>query len=97
MLPVIHSDGLHTLGYPALHVDAVRPQCVAVCARRSALICLAAALTLGSVFVYWAVVLLLNRNPRAALATFRFSIVYLMALFVALMVDHYARVSLVAS
>ena len=54
----------------------------------------AAALTLGGVFVYWAIVLLRNRNPRAPLETFRYSIVYLMALFVALLVDHYLYVPL---
>jgi protoheme IX farnesyltransferase len=59
----------------------------------SGLIYLAAALVLGGVFVYWAIVLLLNRNPRAPIETFRYSIVYLMALFVALLVDHYLFLS----
>jgi len=49
---------------------------------------------LGGGFVYWAVVLLVNRNPRAPIATFRYSILYLMALFVVLLVDHYLPVSL---
>jgi heme O synthase-like polyprenyltransferase len=35
------------------------------------------------------VVLLRNRNPRAPIDTFKYSIVYLMALFVVLLVDHY--------
>jgi protoheme IX farnesyltransferase len=34
-------------------------------------------------------VLLLNRNPAAPMETFRYSILYLAALFVALLVDHY--------
>jgi len=32
---------------------------------------------------------LLTENPRAALTTFRYSIVYLIALFIALLIDHY--------
>src|SRR5690606_5513926 len=50
---------------------------------------LAGALALGAGFLYWAVVLLRNRNPRAPIETFRYSIVYLMALFVILLIDHY--------
>ena len=97
MLPVTHGEVytrwhifLYTLTLLAV---SVLPYAIGM----SALIYLVAALTLGTVFVYWAVVLLLNRNPLAALATFRFSIVYLMALFAALLLDHYARVSLVPS
>jgi len=97
MLPVTHGEVYtrwHILLYTLMLLAvSLLPYAIGM----SGLIYLAAALTLGSVFVYWAVVLLLNRNPRAALATFRFSIVYLMALFVALLVDHYARVSLAAS
>jgi protoheme IX farnesyltransferase len=49
----------------------------------------AAALLLGSMFLRhaWA---LYRQRPGAAMATFRFSIVYLGALFAALLVDHYA-------
>jgi len=39
-------------------------------------------------------VLLLNRNPAAPMETFRYSIVYLAALFVALLVDHYFPIDL---
>ena len=46
-------------------------------------------LALGAGFVYWAVVLLLNRNPRAPMETFKYSIVYLGLLFVVLLGDHY--------
>jgi protoheme IX farnesyltransferase len=37
-------------------------------------------------------VLLLNRNPRAPLETFRYSILYLGLLFLALLIDHYLLV-----
>jgi heme o synthase len=47
------------------------------------------ALLLGGVFLYWAIRLKNSNNPIIALKTFRYSIVYLMALFVVLLVDHY--------
>jgi protoheme IX farnesyltransferase len=50
---------------------------------------LAGAAALGAGFVYWAVTLLRNQNPRAPMETFRYSIVYLGLLFVVLLIDHY--------
>lgn len=50
---------------------------------------LAIALVLGGGFLYWSVVLMLGRNPQAPIKTFRYSIVYLMALFLGLLADHY--------
>ena len=44
---------------------------------------------LGGGFLYWAVALLRNRNPRAPMEMFRYSLWYLLILFVALLVDHY--------
>jgi protoheme IX farnesyltransferase len=55
----------------------------------SGLLYLAAAVALGAGFIYWAIALLCGLHPRAAIETFRYSIVYLLALFVALLVDHY--------
>lgn len=47
------------------------------------------AVVLGLGFLYWAVVLVRNKNPDAPMQTFRYSIIYLMALFVIMMADHY--------
>ena len=33
--------------------------------------------------------LLANRGPKVPMQTFRYSIIYLMALFIALLIDHY--------
>lgn len=49
----------------------------------------AAALVLGVVFIYYALLMLYSRKPGTGMATFRYSIVYLMLLFVAMLVDHY--------
>lgn len=47
------------------------------------------AVVLGAGFFYWAVELLRDKNSNAPIETFRYSIVYLMALFLVMLVDHY--------
>jgi len=44
---------------------------------------------LGARFIYWAIVLWRCDSPQVAMRTFRFSIVYLLMLFILLLVDHY--------
>ena len=56
----------------------------------SNLLYLASAIALGAGFLYWSLVMLKGNNRKAPMATFRYSITYLMLLFVALLVDHYA-------
>jgi len=53
---------------------------------------LAAVLPLDAIFLYYAVRMLADTNEVIALRTFTFSIVYLMALFLALFIDHYLPV-----
>lgn len=50
---------------------------------------LAGALGLGGRFMYWALALYHRQEARIAMLTFRYSIIYLMGLFVFLLVDHY--------
>lgn len=47
------------------------------------------ALVLNIGFIYWALVMLLTERESAGMDTFKYSIVYLMALFVIMLVDHY--------
>jgi len=47
------------------------------------------AIVLGAGFVYWSLVMLLGNNPDSAMETFKYSIIYLMALFVVMLLDHY--------
>lgn len=47
------------------------------------------AVVLGIGFLYWATVLLLTDRDSAGMDTFKFSIIYLMALFVIMLLDHY--------
>ena len=88
MLPVTHGD-LYTrrqiLYYTIVLVAvSVLPFAIGM----SGLLYLVGALLLGGRFLYWAMALVRGREG-APLATFRYSIVYLFALFVVLLVDHY--------
>ena len=89
MLPVTHGEAytrLHILLYTILLVIAsVLPFVITM----SGPIYLAGALALGAGFLYWAIVLLLNKNEKAPMETFRYSIVYMGALFLLMLVDHY--------
>ncbi len=47
------------------------------------------AVVLNIGFIYWALVMLLTERESAGMDTFKYSIVYLMALFVIMLLDHY--------
>lgn len=89
MLPVthgIHYTKLNILLYTILLlVVSVLPFAVGM----SGWLYLVGALLLGSRFLYWAMVLYRTEESIVAMRTFRFSIVYLMLLFVFLLIDHY--------
>jgi protoheme IX farnesyltransferase len=55
----------------------------------SGLIYLAAALSLGGIFLYYAIRLKVDDSPRLPMRVFKYSINYLMLLFAALLADHY--------
>jgi protoheme IX farnesyltransferase len=57
--------------------------------RMSGALYLVCALVLGGIFIAYALRIYLRYSDRVAQDTFRFSIVYLAALFAALLVDHY--------
>ena len=65
-----------------------------VLSRMSGVIYLAAVSALNAVFLWYAVRIYIAYSDRLAQRTFRYSIVYLTALFAALLVDHYFRVLL---
>lgn len=89
MLPVTHGEHytkVHILLYTAVLL-AVSFMPFAI--HMSGPLYLAAAALLGARFLYWAIVLYRDSRPHAAIKTFKFSIWYLFALFIALLVDHY--------
>lgn len=55
------------------------------------------AVTLGAGFLYWAIVMMMGKDPEAGMSTFKYSIIYLMALFVIMLLDHYLLPPSVAS
>lgn len=89
MLPVTHGDKytrLHILLYTIiLQLVTLMPFVTGM----SGWLYLLGALVLGFGFLYWAVVLYIGRKANAGMDTFKYSIVYLMALFVVMLVDHY--------
>jgi len=89
MLPVTHGEAytkLHILLYAvALLLISVFPYLTGM----SGLVYLVSAMLLGLRFVQWSVRMLRNSVAHAPIKTFKFSITYLMLLFVALLVDHY--------
>jgi len=60
----------------------------------SGLIYLLAAVTLGLGFIYFAVQMMRKKDNKTAMRTFGYSIIYLMLLFAALLIDHYIPLSL---
>jgi heme o synthase len=89
MLPVTHGDQftrLHVLLYTViLCIVTVLPYIT----QMSGLIYLASATALNAVFMYYAIKIYRNYSDEFAKKTFRFSILYLALLFVALLIDHY--------
>lgn len=89
MLPVTHGiefTKLNILLYTILlFIVSLLPFVVGM----SGIIYLIGAVILNSIFLYWAIKLKYRPAKLDAMKTFRFSIWYLMILFVALLVDHY--------
>jgi protoheme IX farnesyltransferase len=89
MLPVTHGDKytrLHILLYTIImFVVTLLP----FATKMFGLLYLLGAVVLGIGFLYWAVILVINKNPNAPMETFKYSIIYLMALFVIMFADHY--------
>ena len=50
---------------------------------------LVGAAILGAVFLYWSVEILRDKNPKAPMETFKFSITYLLVLFIIMLADHW--------
>ena len=89
MLPVTHGEQvtkLHIIFYTGfLIVVSSMPYFIGM----SGSLYLAVAMLLGAGFQFFSWMLLMKPGPRTAMNTFRYSIVYLAFLFVALLMDHY--------
>lgn len=89
MLPVTHGTqftALHILLYTIImFLITLLP----FATRMSGALYLAGALVLGSIFLYWSIAILRGRNDNAPMETFKFSITYLLLLFVVMLADHW--------
>ncbi|HQR56922.1 MAG TPA: heme o synthase [Burkholderiaceae bacterium] len=89
MLPVTHGEPLTRLHILLYTIGLVATTVMPYAVQMAGTLYLAAALALGAVFVVYAWRLYRAPNPAVARATFNYSIVYLAALFAALLADHY--------
>jgi protoheme IX farnesyltransferase len=89
MLPVTHGPAYTQLQIVLYTVALFAVSLLPFAIRMSGWIYLAAAVMLGSVFIAYAVRLRRHYSDGLSRQTFRYSIVYLAALFSALLIDHY--------
>jgi protoheme IX farnesyltransferase len=91
MLPVTHGSEFTRLHIVLYTVALVAVTMLPYAVRMSGVFYLVSALALGAVFLGYAVKLQRRYSDALAKATFRWSIVYLALLFIALLVDHYLQ------
>ncbi len=93
MLPVTHGieyTKLHVLLYTLLLVAvSLLPFATGL----SGVLYLLGAVVLGIGYLYWAIALLRSKDPRVAMDAFKYSIIYLMALFLIMLLDHWLLAS----
>ena len=95
MLPVTHGVDFTRLQVLLYTILLVVVTVMPFATGMSGLLYLAGALGLGAVFLYHAWALMRDISDKQAMKTFGYSIVYLMALFAFLLVDHYVPYLLV--
>jgi protoheme IX farnesyltransferase len=91
MLPVTHGPSLTRLHILLYTIVLVATTLLPYAIRMSGRVYLVAATALGLGFLWYAWRLYVSYSDRLARATFNYSIVYLAALFAALLVDKYVR------
>ncbi|MDZ7803696.1 heme o synthase [Thiohalophilus sp.] len=89
MLPVTHGvqfTRLHVLLYTIIMFGVTL---LPFATRMSGWLYFIGALILGGIFLYYAIRMQSDRDPKIAIKTFGYSILYLMLLFALLLIDHY--------
>lgn len=89
MLPVTHGIAYTKLQIVLYSILLIVVSVLPVVIGMSGLLYLVGSLLLGARFLYWAQRLYRFEDAAIAMKTFRFSIVYLMLLFILLLLDHY--------
>jgi protoheme IX farnesyltransferase len=89
MLPVTHGEHVTKIHIVVYTVMLVLASIFPFFSGMSGWLYLLSALALGAGFMVWSLKLMYRQKPSTAMDTFKYSIVYLALLFVALVVDHY--------
>jgi protoheme IX farnesyltransferase len=89
MLPVTHGVGFTKLYIMLYTLIMFATSLLPYATRLSGPLYLLGAVVLGGGFIYWAAQLLWGSDEDAPMQTFRYSIVYLMWLFLVMLLDHY--------
>ncbi len=89
MLPVTHGERVTKIHIVVYTVMLVLASIIPFFSGMSGWLYLLSALALGAGFMVWSLKLMYRQKPSTAMDTFKYSIVYLALLFVALVVDHY--------
>ena len=89
MLPVTHGEHVTKVHIIVYTIILFMASILPFISGMSGILYLGAAVVLGSGFLYWSTVLMLKPTATTAMDTFRYSILYLALLFVALVIDHY--------
>lgn len=88
MLPVTHGDKYTRIHIMLYTIIMFAVTLLPYATKMFGVLYLIGAVVLGAGFLYWATVLLINKKPDAPMQTFRYSIIYLFALFIIMLVDH---------
>jgi protoheme IX farnesyltransferase len=94
MLPVTHGEKFTRLNLLLYTIILLACSLLPFAVKLSQLIYLVSALLLGTGFMVYAVRLYREYSDQLARKTFRYSIIYLTALFAALLIDHYIPIKL---
>jgi protoheme IX farnesyltransferase len=94
MLPVTHGIAFTKLNIVLYTIILLFAGALPYLVGMSHLIYLASSSILGLIFLYYAIKLMMTEERKVAMDTFKYSITYLMVLFVALLVDHYFPIKL---
>lgn len=89
MLPVTHGVQFTTLNIILYTILLLLSSVLPFVTGMSGLIYLVTALVMGGRFLYWGIRLYMTQDHRYAVKAFRFSIIYLAVIFIALLIDHY--------
>ncbi|EIC31511.1 MULTISPECIES: heme o synthase [Methylomicrobium] len=92
MLPVTHGNEFTRLQILLYTVLLLIVTVLLYLTGMSGLIYLAAAVLLGSIFIYYAVLMMRRKDNKTAMQTFAYSIIYLTVLFAVLLLDHYVMI-----